>query len=242
MAVDAYEVADGYECPTCDKVVNTSLGLKQHHTKVHGESLVETSDCNWCGETFKVKPSQVGNFCSRECFGKDRSEHGLEARKRRVEVACEGCGEVMELRKSEVGHKKYCSPECRRDGQFIECEVCGSEFYAYDTYDDARFCSQGCYGKWLSDNKAGTDSWHWQGGGRPVYGAGWTERKRERVRERDRRRCTECGLKEAIHVEQYGMRLHVHHMANARESSNPAVHNAMRNLRALCIACHHSKH
>jgi hypothetical protein len=144
MGVDEYEVANGYECPTCDKVLNTSLGLKQHHTKVHDESLVETSECNWCGDTFKVRPSQPGNYCSRECFGKHRSEHGLGARKRRVTVQCPGCEEGFEVRHSEVGHKVYCSPSCRRDGQTIECEVCGSEFYTYDTYDDARFCSQDC--------------------------------------------------------------------------------------------------
>lgn len=242
MAVDKYEVSDGYECPTCNKVLNTSLGLKQHHTKVHGESLVETSECNWCGERFKVRPSQPGNFCSRECHGKHRSENGLPARKRRVEVDCEGCGESMELQKSEVGHKKYCSLNCRRNGEMVDCEMCGSEFYAYDTYDNARFCSQDCYGEWLSKNKAGADSWHWKGGDTPDYGPGWTERKRERVRDRDRRRCTGCGLKESNHVEDRGMKLHVHHIANARDSSNPAIYNAMRNLRALCISCHHSKH
>lgn len=243
MPVGQFEVRDGYECPTCDKVLNTSLGLKQHHTKVHGESLVKTTECNWCGDTFKVRPSQVGNFCSRECFGKNRSENGLEAKKRRETTECKRCGEEMELRPSEVGHKVCCSADCRRGGHNVECEICESEFYAYDTYaDDARFCSQGCYGVWLSENKSGSDSWHWKGGCRPEYGPGWTERKREVVRDRDRRRCTSCGLTESEHVDRRGMKLHVHHEINARDSSNPAVYNAIRNLRALCISCHLSRH
>lgn len=243
MGVEQYEVESGYECPTCDRILNTSVGLKQHHTKVHDESLVETSECDWCGKTFKVKPSQEGNFCSRECFGKDRSENGVPERKRRVMYPCEECGQLMELQKSEVGHKVYCSRECRNDGEYLNCELCGDEFYAYDTYvDNARFCSQDCYGIWLSKNKSGADSWHWKGGGDCIYGRGWTERKREQVRKRDRRRCTACGLQEQAHLDEHDMKLHVHHMVDARQSTNPAVYNAMRNLRALCISCHLERH
>lgn len=243
MAVEQYEVEGGFECPECGKILDTSFGLKQHYAKGHDGSLVETSECNWCGETFKVRPSQEGNYCSRECQGKYRSENGLPERMRRVMYPCKECGQLMELQKSEVGHKVYCSRECRNDGEYLDCEQCGDEFYAYDTYvDDARFCSQGCYGIWLSQNKSGVDSWHWKGGNNNQYGRGWTERKRQLVRERDRRRCTSCGLKEQKHVEKHGMKLHVHHVVNARNSSNPAVHNAMRNLRALCISCHLERH
>lgn len=247
MKIDKFQVQDGYECPSCEKVLNTSLGLKQHHTKVHGESLQPTSECNWCGETFGHGPKRDGKFCSKECQMERRKAEGLSARKRRVVVQCPGCDEGFEVRHSEVGHKVYCSPECRRGGENVTCEVCGDEFYAYDSYtDDARFCSQDCYGVWLSENKSGADSWHWRGDERsterPGYGPGWTERKREIVRNRDRRRCTECGLREETHIEKRGMKLHVHHIAIARESSNPAVYNAPRNLRALCISCHLSKH
>jgi len=243
MSVDKFQTQDGYECPTCSKILNTSLGLKQHHTKVHDESLVQTAECVYCGDEFTVSPTQVGRFCSRECFGKHRTENGLPERKRRVMYPCKSCGQLMELKKSEVDHTVYCSRECRVDGADVECEVCGDKFYAYDSYaDDARFCSQGCYGLWLSKNKAGSDSWHWKGGSQAEYGRGWTERKREQVRERDRRRCTACGLQESKHLNEHGMKLHVHHEVNARKSSNPAVHNAMRNLRSLCISCHLSRH
>jgi len=247
MTVSEFEVKSGYECPTCSKVLNTSVGLKQHHTKVHGESLVETSECNWCGETFKVRPSQVGNYCSRECHGKWRTENGLPAKRRQIPIQCAQCGEGFTTAQSNVKYgKRFCSKECHinsRGGENVECEECGDKFYAYDTYvDDARFCSQDCYGVWLSENKSGANSWHWQGGSQPEYGPGWTERKRERVRGRDRRRCTECGLHESEHVAEHGMKLHVHHEVNARESSNPAVYNAVRNLRAMCISCHLSRH
>lgn len=38
-------------CPTCDKNLTTERGVKQHHTKVHGESLPNCV-CNICGENF----------------------------------------------------------------------------------------------------------------------------------------------------------------------------------------------
>lgn len=247
MSIDNFQVQDGYECPTCGNVLSTSLGLKQHHTKVHGESLQPTSECQWCGDSFQHSPTREANFCSKECQMERRREEGLPARKRRVTVQCPGCGSGFEVRRSEVGHKVYCSRECRYDGEYISCEVCGDEFYADGSHaDEARFCSQECYGVWLSENKSGSDSWHWRGDKRsterPDYGPGWTERKREIVRERDRRRCTECGMHEQEHLEKRGMKLHVHHIVNARESSNPAVYNAPRNLRTLCISCHLSRH
>lgn len=244
MSVDEFQVQDGYECPTCENVLNTSLGLKQHHTKVHDESLVETMGCEVCGTEFIVRPCQDNRHtCSMECKGKRRSVKGVPARKRRVTEPCKGCGEDMELRPSEVGHKVYCSDDCRRDGEFIDCEVCGSEFYAYDTYaDKARFCSQDCYGEWLSENRSGENSWHWKGDDRFTdrvpYGSGWTETKREQVRERDGRECTDCGMGTSTHRERFSQKLHVHHEVDPRESTNPAVHNAPRNLRTLCVRCH----
>lgn len=247
MNADKFKTQDGYECPTCEKTLPTSLGLKQHHTKTHGESLLDPVTCEWCGDEFIAHGSNKRVTCSRECKANRRGELGMPARKRRTIVQCRRCGDDMEVRDSEVGMKVYCSKECRRGGEDVSCEVCGEEFYAYESYvDSARFCSQECYGVWLSENKSGSDSWHWRGDkrdtDRPGYGPGWTERKREIVRDRDRRRCTECGLPEDTHLANHDMKLHVHHTVNARESSNPAVYNAVRNLRSLCVGCHLSRH
>lgn len=245
MPIDKFQTKDGYECPTCEKTLSTSLGLKQHHSKIHGESLREVEECDWCGEEFYKKPSQVGKYCSKECQMNQRSENGLPARKRRVVVQCPGCDEGFEIKYSEIGHKKYCSDSCRRGGEYIECEVCESEFYAYDTYaSQARFCSQDCYGVWLSRNRSGENSPHWKGknavDNRPCYGPGWNERKRKSIRERDNNECISCGMSGDEHIEKFGRRLNVHHIVQARESSNPAVHNAPRNLMTLCVPCHMS--
>lgn len=246
MTVNEFKVNDGYECPTCEKVLNTSLGLKQHHTKVHDESLVEYAECQWCGDDFHAKPSGTNNFCSRACQMDRRKEKGVPARKRRIIVQCPGCGEGFEIRHSERGHKVYCTPECRSsttNAKELECEQCGGSFRKAGEYaDSARFCSQDCYGVWISENQSGSNSVHWKGDdavdGRPPYGPGFNERKRRIVRERDGYECAECGLSQEEHTERYGMALHVHHEVVARASSNPAVHNAPRNLRTLCAPCH----
>ena len=31
----------GVDCPSCDRVLKTENGMKNHHAKIHGESLVK---------------------------------------------------------------------------------------------------------------------------------------------------------------------------------------------------------
>jgi hypothetical protein len=248
MTVDKFEVQEGYECPTCGDTVDTSVGLKQHHAKVHGESLVQTDTCDWCGETFRVRPSQKGNFCSRECFGKHRSEHGVEARKRRVLISCANCREVFATRESTADTKRYCSDECYyedSEGREIPCEWCGSYFQVHGKrVDEARFCGQDCYGEWLSEHRSGEQSPLWKGEDRftkrPDYGPGWNADKRQQIRDRDRHECRICGADADEHRRKYNSKLHVHHIQPARGLSNPAVYNAPRNLITLCNPCHMS--
>lgn len=246
MKPSELKTEDGYECPTCGKNLNTSLGVKQHHTKVHDESIVETVECIWCGDEFRKKPSQPGRFCSRECFGEHRSDHGIEARKRRTLISCANCREVFATRRSTADGRRYCSEECRYDDSGAEwqfCEVCGDKYRAHATLaDKRRFCSQNCYGEWLSENRSGEHSQHWKGDervtGRPDYGPGWGEQKREHIRRRDGRECQDCGMANEDHLLEYGCRLNVHHIVPARQATNPAVYNAPRNLVTLCVACH----
>ena len=249
MTVSEFKTQDGYGCPTCEKTLATSLGLKQHHTKVHGDSLVEKQTCVVCGDKFDVRPSHDSRHtCSRECKNERRRGRDMPARERQVEKECPTCGDTFSVKRSVADVRVHCSQECyqnSREGEMVACERCGDEFYAYDSYaSDARFCSQDCYGDHLSENRSGKQSPHWKGEDRltekPPYGPGWTERKREHVRERDGRECQRCGLSEAPHVNQHGCKLHVHHEVDPRESQNPAVHNAPRNLTTLCVSCHFS--
>lgn len=246
MTVDDFQTKEGcYSCPTCDSEHDSPFGLKQHHAKAHGESLVETAECQWCGDEFKVRPSQEGNFCSKECQMERRKSEGLEARKRRVDITCKGCGELFEVKRSRVDARAYCSDECREadsNAKVLECEQCGSDFRRTGKYaDEARFCSQDCYGDHIHENEVGENSQHWQGGtsdGYQRYGPGWGEYVRRKVRNRDQRRCTECGATEAEQLAEYDQQLHVHHLVDPTESTNPAVYNAPRNLVSLCTPCH----
>ena len=84
----------------------------------------------------------------------------------------------------------------------------------------------------------GEQSPHWKGGERE-YGAGWSKRKRRKVRVRDQARCQSCGMTESTHIQQFDTKLHVHHIRPARQFENASERNAMSNLITLCASCHH---
>ena len=72
-----------------------------------------------------------------------------------------------------------------------------------------------------------------------LYGPGWTEDKRKRIRERDGCKCWSCEVEEDVHQEVYGSTLEVHHVRPAREF--PDFHpraNSAENLVTLCKVCH----
>lgn len=52
-------------CPTCGKKLPTESGVRQHHTKVHGEKLPNLT-CKNCGEDF-YHPKSDREYCS-ECW------------------------------------------------------------------------------------------------------------------------------------------------------------------------------
>lgn len=71
-----------------------------------------------------------------------------------------------------------------------------------------------------------------------VYGEGWSEEKRKRVRERDGYECVICGISQSEYKEHYGMALDVHHIRPARDFEDGKERNKMSNLVTLCRACH----
>jgi 5-methylcytosine-specific restriction endonuclease McrA len=111
-----------------------------------------------------------------------------------------------------------------------------TQHYGNYNKSDRAFCDWACYTEW----ETGATNPQWCGGEFP-YGPGWTEQKREQIRERDGRECYDCGMSEPDHIDEFGCKLHVHHIADARRSTNPAVYNAPRNLITLCHSCHKSK-
>lgn len=247
MSTDSPAPPASTTCPTCGRDgFDTVTAMRKHHAHAHGESLVETVTCKWCGEEIDGHPSGRV-FCSHACRAERRSAEGLPARSRQVTLTCEGCGEEFQTARSnaEAG-KKYCSMECYHNdsaAKWLVCEWCGDKFRVTGEYvEKARFCSQDCYGQWISNEQPREERSRYKGDDRltdpPDYGPGWNEEKREAVRERDGRECVDCDMPEAEHIEVCGRKLNVHHLVPARTSTNPAVHNAKRNLVTLCAGCH----
>lgn len=87
----------------------------------------------------------------------------------------------------------------------------------------------------MSESTAGESNPHWQGGGSPRYGEGWSV-AREFVRRRDQR-CQACGHDPEDHL------LDVHHIIPVRrfrdsEEATLAEAHDPRNLVLLCRHCH----
>jgi predicted DNA-binding protein YlxM (UPF0122 family) len=87
--------------------------------------------------------------------------------------------------------------------------------------------------------REGKDNPKWAGGESFGYGSGWTERKRERVRELDNHRCIDCDMSQSEHQSRHDCKLHVHHLIKAREIDDAEIRNAVDNLVTLCASCHH---
>jgi len=238
---------NGSVCPECGKECKNQHGMRIHYAQSHDGNLYTTGECDWCGDEFRKDPGRDRVFCSYECRSKRRSEEGLPARERQVELVCEGCGERLSVPQSDAeGGKKYCSNECYYEdsnARWKNCEQCGDEYRAYGkAAEDRRFCSHDCYATWLAEEQPKEEHPRYKGDDRvsdaPSYGPGWNEEKRKAVRKRDDRACVVCGMAQSEHLERCGRKLNVHHIIPARESDSPEEHNEPTNLITLCAACH----
>lgn len=119
---------------------------------------------------------------------------------------------------------------------------------AYGQYSERPYFRQ--FGSWDAAVEAaglepyepygGPDHYLWNGGALD-YGEGWTEPKREAVRERDGRVCQNpgCGRTQEEHLEMFGEKHTVHHIMKARTFDDPIERNDMSNLITLCRnPCH----
>lgn len=58
------------ECPTCGNLFKNQRGMRHHHGRTHGESLVEfETECDNCGEktTYDIHNTGEHKFCDEEC-------------------------------------------------------------------------------------------------------------------------------------------------------------------------------
>lgn len=170
-------------------------------------------ECAWCGGRLDCKPCRVERsenvFCDMDCRAEWLSEN----------------------------NRGDAHPNYRR--VTLECEICGDEFERPPSRMDPsahHYCSKECSHKGRSMHYAGENNPNWSGG-RPSR-AGFTESLRETVRERDGFECQYCGLTQQEHLEQYGTRLHVHHIIPRKQFDNPRLSHRKENLVSLCHPCH----
>ncbi len=112
---------DSSVCPTCGQECKSKRGVSVHHAKAHGESisLVEI-ECHTCGKTVeRRKPHLRGevHFCSTDCCGEYTAKR---QQKEFPTLECEWCGETYSRTPAEASQSRFCSKECKYNGQAEE--------------------------------------------------------------------------------------------------------------------------
>lgn len=204
------------------------------------------------------------HFCNRQCQNEWRSENKTGENSHTwngglVTTTCAWCGTPKEVKpfKVERSKRNFCDARCEgdwlaenRSGEnswnwdgglvTVACAWCGSEKQVFpanaEEYDDHYCRETNCQEKWLAKNNTGEANPNWEGGSFP-YGSGFTEAKKEKVRERQDRRCAGCGT----HESEFSRKLDVHHIQKARSFDDDEARNDKSNLVAMCQPCHLEK-
>lgn len=230
-------------CPVCDKELRSNVGMVGHINNQHPD--YSDHDCPECGKTFLSKRGLSCHYV--QVHGESIAGIGAE---------CAYCGASIRRKKSKIDgyERNFCNQSCfgkwrqeNRDSEWfdrydrvsVNCLQCGEGFDVKKSRENAKFCSQDCMAGYYAENYTQSNHPNWKGG-RQNYGKGWSQAKREAVRERDGRQCQHCGRSEAKHIELYGTKLEVHHIEKARTFDDPEKRNSMDNLISLCKSqgCH----
>jgi len=227
------------KCPTCGNNFKSELGVKQHHAKVHGESLAgDLVECAGCGDEYRTPKWQnekfERNFCSTEC-----KSNGYN---KQVEVVCEQCAVEFKKKRSlaEGVENHYCSNECKgkayRDRLEVVCDNCGDKFTRRRSnvkpYTN-HYCGDECRVKHMR----GMADPKWNGGNtlhgillRQMAGKRWRPAKRQYFEE-NKRECKLCGASESPN----GSGLQLHHIIPIMAGG---VHEEEL-MMPVCQPCHH---
>lgn len=100
-------------CPFCTSLLDTVTAVRSHagqvHTDFRPKNRYGTAECEVCGTEFGKSPQKENRFCSISCANK--------ARRDRVELTCEFCGETFEVQKRRADTRKYCSLFCSNNAK-----------------------------------------------------------------------------------------------------------------------------
>ena len=232
------------ECPTCGKTLSTVRGMRQHHTKIHGEPLPNRT-CRECGLEF-YDPKARREFCN-DC-NPNAGEHNGNWSDAMETTSCERCGEAFDYYPSNKDGK-YCSscvdaadgllpenPATKGDRVAVHCRSCDTELEVRPARLEEQtrgfFCTLECYGTWLSETVVGPAHHQWKGGPIP-YGQRWWRIRRQAL-ERDDYECQHCGAD----ADELGQNPDVHHRQPVRSFDQPDAAHTMDNVITLCRSCH----
>ncbi|MDS0281167.1 HNH endonuclease [Haloarcula onubensis] len=228
------------DCPTCGKSLNTEQGMRQHHTKVHGDPLPNRA-CEEC-ETGFYDPKARRTYCE-DCYTEAGESNG-NWKGAKEEAECRLCGDAFEYYASDKAGV-YCLECVENADEFLgtpsyanrdfprterECERCEVAFSVLDSTlqrDPCRFCSQECLYDWMSNEL--------YEGTRPenAYRGKWWSIRRA-ARQRDDCECQICGMDE----DDLGRKPDVHHITPLRKFENPQDAHKLDDVITLCPLCH----
>jgi hypothetical protein len=232
------------DCPTCGKSLSTERGMRQHHTKVHGDPLPNRT-CKDCGAEF-YDPKARRSYCEG-CYSESGAKNGNYRDATEI-TDCKRCGACFEYYPSNKDGV-YCSecvsgadgllpenPSSREIRVAVRCRNCDATLHRRrsEVEDSERgaFCNLECYGEWLSNEVIGEAHHQWEGG-EINYGTKWWRIRREAL-ERDGYTCQRCG-KDA---EEIGRNPDVHHIEPVRSFENAEEAHSLDNVVSLCRSCH----
>lgn len=242
------------ENPSCNNVtVRKRYCSKECQRQMNFGRSVEHVElvCIHCGKKFSMRKSYYlaayvrkgidRLFCSKECRFKHESENGRVNNTSHTgtkSIVCKNCGKEFEVKPSEFKRgKKYCSLECRSEyinkNQRITkiCKICNKEFKTVVSRP-SRFCSQECYGVWLSDAIKGENHPNWNNGSSfEPYCEKFNNDFKERCRAFFNYECVECGKSQ----EENGRKLSVHHVNYDKLT---CCNDATPLFVVLCHSCH----
>lgn len=219
--------------------------MRQHHAKVHGQSL-PNRECNDCGSEFYDSKAQR-EFCD-EC-NPNAGEHNGNWKDATEISECVRCGNRFEFYPSNK-RGVYCSTCVEDADEFLgdhyadvhdiewverECDYCGKKLTVLASerkYGAGRFCSRECLYHWMSENRRGENHHQWLSGEREYAGIWWKARRK--VLQRDNYQCQYCGKT----AEQIGRNPDVHHIRPLRTFQEPQNAHTLDNLISLCRRCH----
>lgn len=230
-------------CPTCDRSLSTLAGVRQHHAKVHGESLPNRT-CSGCGEPF-YDPKSRRVFC--DSCNPNAGIHNGNWGGGKTQGVCVRCESKFEYYQSDKPGR-YC-PTCveeaddflgdpfRKDAERIskQCKQCSTGMSVLQSDIDwgtGVFCSHSCHSKWMSENRIGPEHHQWEGGPLRYGGRWWSVRRR--ALKRDDYSCQNCGRGRT----ELGQEPDVHHIRRVRDFDDPEDAHFLSNVVCLCRPCH----